>query len=63
MDSLPKALKKDDIKRYQKKHHDQSGNLAKINQNTISNRKNWTDINQLIECVPFNLFREEPTQN
>ncbi len=47
MNSLKKALAKDDVKRYQKKHHHEP-NTTKINQNSISNRNNWTDINQFI---------------
>lgn len=50
MNILKKALTKDDIKRYQKKssNNDQTGHISKLNQNSISNRNNWTDINQLI---------------
>lgn len=57
MNSLKKVLTKDDVKRYQKSKNYQIGHQSNIKQNSISDRNNWTDINQLIECVIFNEFR------
>ena len=58
MNSLKKALTKDDVKRYQKKTSQQTVNLTKISQNSILNRNNWTDINQFIEFVTHFLYSE-----
>ena len=64
MNILKKALTKDDVKRYQKKTvNDHTTHLSKLNQNSASHRHNFTDINQLIECVSFILFREAPIKS
>ncbi len=61
MNTLKKALTKDDVKLYQQKHI-QPGNMTKINQHIISNRNNWTDINQFIECVTHSFYSEKHLQ-
>jgi len=50
MNSLKKALAKDDIKKYQlnPKH---SMHSTMVKDKSISNRNDWTDINNFIECV------------
>ena len=48
MNSLKKVLAKDDIKRYAKNKNDAKMHQTKRDQNSISHRNNWTDINQLI---------------
>jgi hypothetical protein len=64
MNILKKALTKDDVKRYQKKTaNDHTTQFSKFNQNSASHRHNFTDINQLIECVYFILFREAPIKS
>lgn len=57
MNSLKKALMKDDIKKYQlnPKH---STHLTMVKDKSISNRNDWTDINNFIECVIFFTYSE-----
>lgn len=57
MNNLKKALMKDDIKKYQlnPKH---STHLTMVKDKSISNRNDWTDINNFIECVIFFTYSE-----
>ena len=57
MNTLKKALAKDDIKKYQLngKH---SLHSTMVKDKSISNRNDWTDINNFIECVIFYFISE-----
>lgn len=57
MNSLKKALMKDDIKKYQlnPKH---STHFTMVKDKSNSNRNDWTDINNFIECVIFFTYSE-----
>lgn len=63
MNTLKKALTKDDVKKYQKKTSQQAPNFTKISQTTIFNRNNWTDANQFIECVNYFFIKRSTKKN
>jgi hypothetical protein len=52
MNNLKKALLKDDVQKYKK-------NQIEISKARQSNK--WKELDDLIECVSFVLFRELPT--